>query len=62
MILSHAPMPIRVQKDIFAMLLMNPLECQGLLLTSRDLVFGIIYFGLYYALLTWLYIPRVGAE
>lgn len=46
----------------FAMLLMNPPRCQGLLLTARDLVFGVIDFGLYYALLIQLYILYVGAS
>lgn len=45
----------------FAMLLMNPPRCQGLLLTARDLVFGVIDFRLYYASLIQLYILYVGA-
>ena len=43
------------------MLLMNSRECQGLLLTARDLVFGVIDFGLYYALLTRLRLSCFGA-
>ena len=38
----------------FAMFLMNRPRCQGLLLTARDLAFGVINFRLYYTLLTEL--------
>ena len=34
----------------------------GLLLTARDLVFGVIDFGLYYTLLTNLYFVRFGTR
>ena len=40
----------------------EPPWCQGLLLTARDLVFGVIDFGLYYTLLTNLYFVRFGTR
>ena len=40
----------------------EPPWCQGLLLTARDLVFGVIDFGLYYALLTRLRLSCFGGE
>ena len=40
----------------------EPPWCQGLLLTARDLVFGVIDFGLYYTLLTNLYFVRFGTQ
>ena len=43
MILSHAPMPIRVQKDIFAMLWMNPTGVQ-VSIAAYDLAIGVILF------------------
>ena len=40
----------------------EPPWCQGLLLTARDLVFGVIDFGLYYTLLTNLRFVRFGTQ